>query len=70
MLLADVFHLKLGETAESLTNADIAPRLERIAEAATLEQIADWVERIESIMQGLSRNLNRQLAMEDMLLAL
>jgi DNA polymerase III, delta'' subunit len=70
VLLADVFHLKLGETAESLTNADIAPRLERIAEMATLEQIADWVERIESVMQGMARNLNRQLAMEEMLLAL
>jgi len=69
VLLADVFHLKLGETAESLTNADIAPRLERLAEMATLEQIADWVERIESVMQGLARNLNRQLAMEEMLLA-
>jgi DNA polymerase III subunit delta' len=70
VLLADVFHLKLGETAESLTNADIAPRLERIAEAATLEQIADWVDKIESVMQGMARNLNRQLAMEEMLLAL
>jgi DNA polymerase-3 subunit delta' len=70
VLLGDVFHLKLGETAESLTNADIAPRLERIAEMATLEQIADWVERIENVMQGLARNLNRQLAMEEMLLAL
>jgi DNA polymerase-3 subunit delta' len=70
VLLADVFHLKLGETAESLTNVDIAPRLERIAEAATLEQIADWVDKIEGVMQGLARNLNRQLAMEEMLLAL
>ncbi len=70
VLLADVFHLKLGQPAAALTNADVAPRLERIAEAATLEQIGDWVERIESVMQGLARNLNRQLAMEEMLLAL
>ena len=70
VLLADVFHLKLGLPAASLTNADVAPRLERIAEAATLEQIADWAERIEGVMQGLARNLNRQLAMEEMLLAL
>jgi DNA polymerase III subunit delta' len=70
VLLADVFHLKLGAAAESLTNADIAPRLVRLAEAATLAQVADWVERIEAVMQGLTRNLNRQLAMEEMLLAL
>ena len=68
VLLADVFHLKLGEPAESLTNADIAPRLERIAEVTTLNHIADWAERIEAVMQGLSRNLNRQLAVEEMLL--
>ena len=70
VLLADLFYLKLGKAAESLTNADIAPRLNQLAEVATLEQITDWVERIEGIMQGLVRNLNRQLAMEDMLLAL
>ena len=70
VLLADLFYLKLGNAAESLTNADIAPRLNQLAEVATLKQITDWVERIEGIMQGLARNLNRQLAMEDMLLAL
>lgn len=70
VLLEDLFHQKLGEAAESLTNADIAPRLERIAEATTLEQIGDWAARIEGVMQGLGRNLNRQLAMEEMLLAL
>jgi DNA polymerase-3 subunit delta' len=70
VLLADVFHLKLGQPVASLTNADVAPRLERIAEAATVEGIAGWVARIESVMQGLTRNLNRQLAMEEMLLAL
>ena len=70
VLLEDIFHLKLGEAGQTLTNADIAPRLERIAEATTLEQIADWVERIERVMQGMGRNLNRLLAMEEMLLAL
>jgi DNA polymerase III subunit delta' len=70
VLLADVFHLKLGGTAESLTNADIAPRLEKIAATVTFDQINDWVERIEGVMQGLTRNLNRQLAVEEMLLAL
>jgi DNA polymerase-3 subunit delta' len=70
VLLADVFHLKLGDNGRALTNADIAPRLERLAEVATLEQITDWAERLERVMQGLTRNLNRQLAMEEMLLAM
>jgi DNA polymerase-3 subunit delta' len=68
VLLADLFHLKLGEAAGSLTNSDIAPRLERIAEAVTLEQITEWAGRVEQVLQGQARNVNRQLAMEAMLL--
>jgi hypothetical protein len=36
----------------------------------TIEQISEWAARIEAVLQGLSRNVNRQLAMEDMLLAM
>jgi hypothetical protein len=67
VLLSDLFRLKLGQPHESLTNIDIQPRLARIAEATTLEQITDWVNRIEQILQGMSRNINRQLAMESLL---
>jgi DNA polymerase-3 subunit delta' len=70
VLLADLSHLKLGEPAESLTNSDIAGRLERAAEMVTIEQISEWAERIEAVLQGLTRNVNRQLAMEAMLLAM
>ncbi|MFP5261955.1 MAG: DNA polymerase III subunit delta' [Blastocatellia bacterium] len=67
VLLADLFHLKLGEPAGSLTNSDVAPRLERTAESMTLEQIADWAGRVEEVLRSLARNVNRQLAMEAML---
>jgi DNA polymerase-3 subunit delta' len=67
VLLADLFHLKLGEPADSLTNSDIAPRLEQVAAAVTVEQITEWVGRIEQVLQSLARNVNRQLAMEAML---
>ena len=70
VLLADLFHLKLGEPAERLTNADAAKRLERIAEMTTVEQITEWAAAIEQILQNLSRNINRQLAMEAMLIAM
>jgi DNA polymerase-3 subunit delta' len=69
VLLADLFHLKLGEPADSLTNSDIAPRLERIRDAATIEQITGWAGKIEQVLQSLTRNVNRQLAMETMLIA-
>lgn len=67
VLLSDLFRLKLGQPHESLTNADIQARLSRIAEVTTLEQITDWVDCIEQILQGMSRNINRQLAMESFL---
>ncbi len=69
VLLADLFHLKLGEPAERLTNADAAKRLERITETTTVEQIIEWAASVEQVLQNLPRNINRQLAMEAMLVA-
>jgi DNA polymerase-3 subunit delta' len=70
VLLADLFHVKLGAEAASLTNADIAERLARIAEAVTLDQIMGWAEKVEALFQGLLRNLNRHIALEGMFVSL
>ena len=70
VLLADLFHLKLGEPAERLTNADVAKRLERITQVTTVEQITEWAASVEQVLQNLPRNINRQLAMEAMLVAM
>ena len=67
-LLEDLFHLKLGEPATSLTNRDIAKRLEQAAEVASLERITGLVEQIEKVLQNLPRNVNRHIAMEAVLL--
>ena len=68
VLLADLFHLKLNRSEESLTNGDIAERLKRVADNITIEQITEWADRIEEIFEGLVRNVNRQLAMDKMLI--
>jgi DNA polymerase-3 subunit delta' len=68
ILLEDLFHLKLDAPEGSLTNADIAEQLERVSEKISLEQINGWVERIEEIFLALPRNVNRQLAMDAMLI--
>ncbi len=68
ILLMDVFHLKLGRS--TLTNADIPDHLARIAEAMSMELIIDWVEKIEALLQSLTRNLNRHVAMDAMLVSL
>jgi DNA polymerase-3 subunit delta' len=67
VLLNDLFRLKLGEPPASLTNEDTSERLERIAGAMTLDQIIDLVGRIEQVLRDLARNVNRQLAMESVL---
>jgi DNA polymerase-3 subunit delta' len=69
VILADIMHLKLGDSADALTNMDIAERLGRIGEATTFDEIVAWVDRLELVLQGLSRNLNRQLAMEALLIS-
>lgn len=67
-LLEDLFHLKLSGSKESLTNADVRERIEQIADRITLDQITEWVDGIEAIFRALPRNVNRQLAMEAMLI--
>jgi DNA polymerase III subunit delta' len=68
VLLDDLFHLKLDAPEESLTNKDIAERLERVSRKIRIEQINGWVERIEEIFRAMPRNINRQLAMESLLI--
>lgn len=68
-LLEDLFHLKLGREADSLTNADMGERLERAAEAATFDQITGLVDGIEQTFEKLTRNINRHLAVEAMLIS-
>lgn len=68
VILEDVFHLKLGEPKENIVNTDAADRLAPIAEAMTLDQIMNLAERLEQLCQDLIRNVNRQLAMEAVLL--
>lgn len=67
VLLDDLFHLKIDAIGASLTNADIAERLKRVSEKLSVEQINCWVDRIEEILRGLPRNVNRQLAMDSLL---
>jgi DNA polymerase-3 subunit delta' len=68
VLLGDLFHLKLGEANHSLINEDIVESLERVAEAMTIERITELTDRIEQVFRALPRNVNRQLAIDAMLI--
>jgi DNA polymerase-3 subunit delta' len=67
VLLADLLHLKLNASEESLTNSDVVERLARVADKITIDRITLWADQIEQIFQALPRNINRQLAMDAML---
>jgi DNA polymerase-3 subunit delta' len=69
-LLSDLFHLRLGDQPESLVNADIFRRLVELADVMTIDRITGWAEQMETILQALPRNINRQLAMDATLLGL
>jgi DNA polymerase III subunit delta' len=69
ILLEDIFHLKFGRSPESLTNLDILKRLELVAEVTPVDRITNWVEKLEGVLQNLSRNINRHIAMEALLLS-
>ena len=68
-LLEDLFHLKLGEPTETLTNQDMAKRLLQTAEVASFERLTNFVEQLEKVLQNLPRNINRHIAMESVLIS-
>ncbi|MGH9828065.1 MAG: ATP-binding protein, partial [Blastocatellia bacterium] len=69
-ILSDIFYLKLDQPVERLTNVDAYSRLSQLADKLSIEQITDWVARIEELLNSMLRNINRQLATEAMLVSL
>lgn len=67
-LCRDLYGLALGEPAERAANADLALRLEQLARAVAPERVARWVEAIDALKGQLRQNVNRQLALESILL--
>lgn len=67
-LCRDVYGLSLGEPAERAANADITMRLEQIASGVAPERVARWARAIDDLKGQLRQNVNRQLALESILL--
>jgi DNA polymerase-3 subunit delta' len=70
LVLADLFKLKLDQPLEMLTNADEASRLGAISDQIDLQSLTAWTDKIEKLLQDITRNVSRQLALEDMLLSI
>ncbi len=67
-LCRDVYGLSLGETSDCVANADVTLRLEQIASRVTPERVARWVLAFDELRGQLRQNVNRQLALEAILL--
>jgi DNA polymerase-3 subunit delta' len=70
LVLSDLFKLKLDQPLEALINADAVERLGPIADNVDLASLTGWTGKIEKLLQDMPRNVNRQLAMEAMLLSI
>ncbi|HKF57889.1 MAG TPA: DNA polymerase III subunit delta' [Blastocatellia bacterium] len=70
LVLADLFKLKLDQPLEMLTNADEASRLGAISDQIDFQSLTAWTDKIEKLLQDITRNVSRQLALEDMLLSI
>jgi DNA polymerase III subunit delta' len=68
VLLGDLLRLKLRDGADALTNDDVIERLQRIADTLSEELILQLSDGIEDVFRDLPRNINRQLAMEAILI--
>ena len=68
VLLSDLLRLKLRDNVGSLTNEDVIERLQRIADSVSEESIIRLADGIEDVFRDLPRNINRQLAMEAILI--
>lgn len=67
-LCRDLYGLTLGEPAESISNADITLRLQQLADGLSPARIARWVEAVDGLRVQLRQNVNRQLALEAVLM--
>lgn len=68
-LCRDLYGLALGEPAERIVNADVSLRLQQLAERLEPERVARWAEALDGLRRQLRQNVNRQLALEAILLA-
>ncbi len=68
-ILHDVACLRGGADDALVTHADVRPKLADIAERFSFARLEELLERFESLRRDLSRNVNRTLALEALVLA-
>ncbi len=69
-LLRDIFLLAAGQPMSVLVNADVADKLNALAERIGLARVTKWIEQFNELRASLRFNVNRQVATEATLLSL
>ncbi|MBK9314035.1 MAG: DNA polymerase III subunit [Acidobacteria bacterium] len=69
-LLRDLFILSTGKSIDSIVNIDVAESLRNLAAKVGTDRLILWAEKTDRLRAGLRINLNRQLALESLLLDL
>jgi DNA polymerase-3 subunit delta' len=69
-LLRDVFLLATGQPVSALVNADVADKLNALAQRVGLARLSVWIEKFNELRASLRFNVNRQVATEAVLLSL
>ncbi len=69
-LLRDIFLLAAGQPVSALINADVADKLNALAERIGLARVTKWIEKFNELRASLRFNVNRQVATEAALLSL
>ena len=61
-LIHDVWILNLGQSDQTVVNADLLKDLKRLAENAETKRLSSWMSDIETLFGNLNVNLNRKIA--------
>ena len=69
-LLRDLFILSTGKPVDWIVNIDVAESLRNLAAKVGTDRLILWAEKTDRLRAGLRINLNRQLALESLLLDL
>lgn len=70
LLLRDTLVFKHLKSTELLVNVDIRDGLKRLATHSTYEKLSLFADKVTTLRRALDRNVNRQLALEALLLEL
>lgn len=66
-LLRDIFLLAAGRPESEIMNIDEAERLASLASRITTDRLLRWIEKINGLRGSLAININRQVALEALL---